>query len=163
MPAVAPDLITPVVAYRAWKVVGDRLRSPLMPVRWEGRTMHAECHPVQRRIMRGAQDDWVGDAHPSPHPDCQCGIYAYHEPGRRNWFGEFDWVEGIVTVWGRLEVHHDGLRAEHARIEALIRRAELPTAERIAARLGCAVIDRADVAEAATRFGAPLPRHLLPA
>lgn len=161
--AVAPDLIRPVVAYRAWKVVGDRLLSPLMPVRWDGRTMHAECVPFQRRIMQGAQHGWVVEDHVSPHPDCQCGIYAHHLPGRRNWFGEFDWVEGIVTVWGRLEAHADGLRAEHARIEALIRRTELPTAERIAARLGCELIDRDEVDAVAARFGDPLPPQLLPA
>lgn len=163
MSAVAPDLIRPVVAYRAWKVVGDRLLSPLIPVRWEGRTMHAECHPYQRRIMLGAQGGWVADAHVSPHPACKCGIYAHHHPGRRNWFGEFDWVEGIVTVWGRLEAHADGVRAEHARIEALIRRTEVPTAERIAARLGVDVIDRDEIAEVAPRYGDPIPAGLLPA
>lgn len=160
--SAAPDLVTPVVAYRAWKVVGDRLLSPNIPVRWEGRVMHAECLPVQRRIMKGAPEGWLAEDHVSPHPACQCGIYAYHEPGRRNWFGEFDWVEGIVTVWGRLEAHADGLRAEHARIEAIIRRTELPTAERIATRLGCDVVDRADVTETSRRYGAPLPPALRP-
>ena len=123
--------------------------------------MHAECHPVQKRLMRGFEG-WLAAAHASPHPDCQCGIYAYHRPGVRNWFGEFDWVEGIVTVWGRLEAHHDGLRAEHARIEALVRRAEIPIAERIAERLGAEVVDRGDVPEAAARYGAPLPASLVP-
>jgi hypothetical protein len=105
---------------------------------------------------------WVAEPHASPHPDCSCGIYAYHRPGARNWFGEFDWVEGIVIVWGRLEAHAEGLRAEHACIEALIRRREVPTAERIAARLGCDLVDRADVEAAAARYGAPLPPALLP-
>jgi hypothetical protein len=82
--AAAPDLVAPVVAYRAWRVVGDRLLSPNIPVRWEGRTMHAACHPVQKRIMKGAASGWVVEDHASPHPDCQCGIYAYHRPGRRN-------------------------------------------------------------------------------
>jgi hypothetical protein len=160
--AVAPDLVRPVVAFRAWRVVGERLMSPNIPVRWEGRTMHAECHPVQRRIMRGAQGGWLAEEHGSPHPDCRCGVYAHHVPGVRTWFGEFDWVEGIVTVWGRIEAHADGLRAEHARIEALIRRRELPAAERIAAALGCAVIDRDDVAAVADRYGAPLPATMIP-
>jgi hypothetical protein len=159
--SAVPDLVAPVVAYRAWRVVGERLLSPNIPVRWEGRVMHAECHPVQKRIMRGFEG-WLAREHASPHPDCQCGIYAYHRPGVRNWFGEFDWVEGIVTVWGRLEAHHDGLRAEHARIEALVRRAEVPIAERIAERLGAEVVERPDVEAAAARFGAPLPPSLLP-
>ena len=124
--------------------------------------MHAECHPVQKRLMRGFEG-WLAAAHASPHPDCQCGIYAYHRPGVRNWFGEFDWVEGVVTAWGRIEVHHDGIRAEHARIEALIHDRERARAiERIAARLGAEVVDRAEVADAAARYGAPLPASLLP-
>jgi hypothetical protein len=159
--SAAPDLVVPVVAHRAWKVVGDRLFSPNIPVRWDGRVMHAACHPVQRPIMRGVQG-WLTETHASPHPACQCGIYAYYRPGRRNWFGEFDCVEGIVTVWGRIEAHADGLRAEHARIEALVRRAELPTAERIAARLGCDLVERDDVEAAALRYGRPLPPALRP-
>ena len=157
----APDLVTPVVAYRAWRVVGDRLLSPNIRIRWEGRTLHATCLPVQRPIMPG-HDGWVTEAHTAPHPDCECGIYAYHRPGRRNWFGEFDWVEGVITVWGRIEVHADGLRAQHARIEALIRRREIPAAERIAAHLGCEVVERDEVAAASARFGAPMPLTLLP-
>lgn len=155
MTTAAPDLIAPVVAFRAWKVVGERLLSPNIPVRWDGRTLHAACHPVQRRIMLGRQGNWVAAEHASPHPDCECGIYAYHRPGKRGWFGEFDWLEGIITAWGRLEVHADGLRAQHARIEALIRRPGMP-ADAIAARLGCEALDRDEVAEASRRYGAPL-------
>ncbi len=164
--STAPDLVDPVVAFRAWRVVGERLLSPNIPIRWEGRVLHAACHPVQKRIMLGAQR-WVLEDHASPHPDCQCGIYAYHRPGRRNWFGEFDWVEGIVTVWGRLEAHHDGLRAEHAQIEAFVipghdARDREPVVRRIAARLGTDLVERADLETAAVRYGAPLPAGLLP-
>jgi hypothetical protein len=162
----APDLIAPVVAFRAWRVIGARLLSPNIPVRWEGRTMHAACHPVHKRIMLGWRG-WLEAEHASPHPDCQCGIYAYHRPGRRNWFGEFDWVEGIVTAWGRLEAHADGLRAEHARIEALVvpggdQRVRAPVVERIAERLGADLVERGDVEAAARRYGARLPESLIP-
>lgn len=163
----APDLVEPVVAFRAWRVVGERLLSPNIPVRWEGRVLHAACHPVGKRIMLGHQG-WVAAEHASPHPECQCGIYAYHRPGRRNWFGEFDWVEGIVTVWGRIEAHHDGLRAEHARIEAFVvpghdARDREPVVRRIAARLGADLVERPQLDRAASRYGAPLPPGLLPA
>jgi hypothetical protein len=135
-------------------------------VRWEGRVLHAACHPVNKRIQLGHQG-WLAADHASPHPDCQCGIYAYHRPGRRNWFGEFDWVEGIVTVWGRLEAHADGLRAEHARIEAFVvpggdQRVRAPVVEAIAARLGTDLVTRVEMEEAALRYGAPLPDGLLP-
>src|SRR5581483_5241779 len=46
--SAAPDLIAPVVAFRGWKVIDDRLLSPYIPVRWEGRVMHAVCHPANR-------------------------------------------------------------------------------------------------------------------
>ena len=68
--SAAPDLVTPVVAYRAWRVVGDRLLSPNIRIRWEGRTLHATCLPVQRRIMPG-HDGWVDEEHVAPHPDCE--------------------------------------------------------------------------------------------
>jgi hypothetical protein len=161
----APDLVDPVVGFRAWRIVGDRLLSPNIPVRWEGRVLHAACHPVQKRLLLGA--GWVHEPHASPHRDCQCGIYAYHTPGVRGWFGEFDWVEGVVTVWGRLEAHADGLRAEHARIEALVvpppdQPERLRAARVIASDLGCDLVDRADVEAAARAYGAPLPAALLP-
>jgi hypothetical protein len=147
-------------------VVGERLLSPNIPVRWDGPVLHAECHPVQKRIMLGGR--WVLEPHASPHPDCQCGIYAHHRPGVRNWFGEFDWVEGVVAVWGRIEAHHDGLRAEHARIHAFILPApDLLARTRairvIAERLGdVELIERGDAEAVGARFGAPLPPALLP-
>ena len=164
--SAAPDLATPVVAFRAWKIIGERLVSPNIPIRWEGRTLHAECHPVQKRIMLGHRG-WLEADHASPDPRCLCGIYAYHRPGRRNWFGEFDWVEGVVTVWGRVEAHADGLRAEHARIEAFVvpggdQRVRAPVVERIAARLGADLVERPELEAAALRYGEALPPSLLP-
>ena len=113
----APDLIEPVVAFRAWRVLDDRLLSPYIPCRWEGRVMHATCYPANRALTFGR--GWLGAPHDSPHPACKCGIYGYHRPGAQGYFGEWEWVEGIVSVWGRIEAHADGLRAEHARVEAL--------------------------------------------
>jgi hypothetical protein len=150
----APDLVEPVVGFRAWRVIGDRLLSPYIPCRWEGRVLHAECFDANRRLQGGR--GWLAEPHVSPHPDCQCGIYAYHQPGQQAYYGEWEVVEGLVTAWGRLEVHRDGLRAEHAQVEALLGRPD------IAARLGCeAVGSRDELREAAPRFGRPLPRGLL--
>jgi hypothetical protein len=72
-----------------------------------------------------------------------------------------------VTAWGRIEAHRDGLRAAHARIEALAhppaneperRRA----VEAIAWRLGTHLVAWADLREEASRHGAPLPPRMLP-
>jgi hypothetical protein len=155
--SAAPDLIAPVVAFRAWRVVDGALLSPYIPCRWEGAVMHAACYPANRSLEFGR--GWLDAPHDPPHRDCRCGIYAYHRPGTQPYYGEFQWVDGIVTVWGRIEAHRDGLRAEHARVCALARR---PGAEAIAARLGVDVVDAGDLEEAAARFGAPLPASLVP-
>src|SRR4051794_6982979 len=113
----APDLVAPVIAFRSWRLAGAQLVSPFIPCRWEGRVMHASCYDANRTLMHGV--GWLDAPHASPHADCQCGIYAYHTPGPRSWFGEAYWCEGVVSAWGRLVVHQDGFRAEHARVEAL--------------------------------------------
>jgi hypothetical protein len=151
----APDLVEPVVAYRAWRVLDGELLSPYIPCRWHGRVMHALCYPANRSLTFGR--GWLREPHASPHPDCRCGIYAYHRPGAQQYFGEWEWVEGIVTAWGRIEAHADGLRAEHARVEALAGRPD------IARRLGADVVGRGELLEAGARYGAPLPPSLLPA
>ncbi len=138
----APDLAAEVFAFRSWRLASGRLMSPFIPCRWEGREMNAACYDANRGLMRGV--GWLDEPHDSPHPECQCGIYAYHAPGPRSWFGEAYWCEGVVAAWGRLVVHGDGFRAEHARVEAL------------AAPDG---ISRAVVAEAADALGVPLVPH----
>ena len=161
----APDLVEPVVGFRAWKVIDDRLLSPYIPCEWEGPQMHAVCYPANRSLLHG--EGWLDVPHASPHPACRCGIYAYHQPGAQPYYGEWLWVEGVVTVWGRLEVHRDGLRAEHARVEALVLPDEGDAARRdaaavVAARLGVRLVERQAMERTAAQVGAPLPRALLP-
>ena len=153
----APDLVVPVVAFRAWRVVDGALLSPYIPCRWEGAVMHAECYPANRALEFGR--GWLATPHEPPHRDCRCGIYAYHRPGTQPYYGEFQWVEGIVAVWGRIESHRDGLRAQYARVCALGRR---PGAEAIAHRLGVDLVVGDALAGAAPRYGTPLPASLVP-
>ncbi len=165
MSTAAPDLATPVVGFRAWRLGRDRLLSPYIPCRWEGRTMHAECYDANRSLLRG--EGWLKTPHASPHPGCQCGIYAYHRPGLRAYYGEWAWAEGVITAWGRIEVHADGFRAEHARIEVLARPdLDTPpvraTIEQVARDLGVPLVARADLARAAEEHGGALPSSLLP-
>jgi len=158
----APDLVEPVVGFRAWRVVGDRLLSPYIPCRWDGPLMHAVCYPANRAVKFGR--GWLEAPHDSPHHDCQCGVYAYHRPGVRTYFGAWDSLAGLVTVWGRIEAHAAGLRAEHARVHALALPGDRDPgpARRIAARLGLELLARAELADAAASYGAPLPDMLLP-
>jgi hypothetical protein len=159
----APDLTAPVVGFRAWRIANGRLVSPYIPCRWEGRVMHAECYDANRVLTRG--EGWLDRPHASPHPDCRCGIYAYHTPGPRTYFGESWWCAGLVSVWGHLEVHADGLRAEFARVEAL---AEPDAADarlraavgEIAGRLGVPVVVEEALPALAEDLGGTLPAEL---
>jgi hypothetical protein len=161
----APDLAAAVVAFRSWRLAGDRLMSPFIPCRWRGR-MHASCFDANRTLTRGV--GWLAEPHSSPHEACQCGIYAYHTPGPRSWFGEAYWCEGVVSAWGRLVVHADGFRAEHARVEALavpdrLQRIGAQHVHGAAAALGVPVIPHDELEAFAARLGGGVPPALRPA
>jgi hypothetical protein len=139
--------------------------SPFIPCRWEGRVMHATCYDANRVLTRGV--GWLDRPHRSPHEDCQCGIYAYHTPGPRSWFGEAYWCEGIVSAWGRLVVHADGFRAEHARVEALaVPEGQEPAGaaqlQRAAAALEVPVVVYDELEDLAASLGGGVPAALRP-
>jgi hypothetical protein len=163
--SAAPDLVSTVAGYRAWRIVGDRLMSPYIPCRWEGRVLHATCFDANRRLQRGV--GWLAEPHGSPHPDCQCGIYAYHRPGAQAYYGEMLWTEGVLSCWGRIEAHAAGLRAEHGRVEALA----LPprndperrfAVEAVGERLAIPLVARAELPDVASACGGTLPAALRP-
>jgi hypothetical protein len=161
----APDLAAAVVAFRAWRLAGERLMSPFIPCRWQHRVMHAICFDANRTLTRGV--GWLEEPHRSPHEACQCGIYAYYTPGPRSWFGEAYWCEGVVSAWGRLVVHTDGFRAEHARVEALavpdgLQRIGAGQVHRAAADLGVPVVAHDALESFATSLGGGVPATLLP-
>jgi hypothetical protein len=142
----APDLIEPVVAFRNWRLVDGVLRSPYTPVAWTEPIMCARC---------------LASPHPAPAPSCDCGLSAYLEPQLRFPTVDFRGVTGIVTLWGRLEVHADWVRAEYARVEALTvyrhwSRRQRTAAEAAAASLGADLIDLHEQAEAAELYGGRL-------
>jgi hypothetical protein len=164
--SAVPDLAAPVVGFRSWRVANGRLQSPYVPCRWDGPEMHAECRDANRGLQRGR--GWLAAPHDSPHPDCQCGIYAYHRPGPRTWFGEVWWCEGVITAWGRIEVHGQGIRAEFARVRALARperggRELGGVVEAIGARLGVPVVGEAELPGIALALGGTVPFELRPA
>jgi hypothetical protein len=153
----APDLIGPVTAFRSWRVVDGRLRSPYQPVFWDERTLDARCEPLQRSS---------GDLHRAPYPGCRCGIHACLEPDLDFPKVDYRGVVGAVTVWGRIEVSRGGLRAEHARIEALAlysrSSSRLKSALwRIAETLDVDLVGLDDLETAAADYGSPLPAALL--
>jgi hypothetical protein len=161
----APDLAAEVVAFRSWRLAGERLMSPFISCRWRGREMHATCFDANRGLTRGV--GWLDRPHRSPHADCQCGIYAYHTPGPRSWFGEAYWCEGVVSAWGRIVVHADGFRAEHARVEALAVPEELDRrgaafVHGVAIGLGVPVVGHTELEDFAAELGGGVPPALRP-
>jgi hypothetical protein len=160
----APDLVEPVIAYHSWRVVEGELVSPFVRERWDGGVATARC-------VRGgarARGELLLSEHHSPHPDCRCGIHAYFEPRSAVSDVDFRRVLGVVAVWGRMEMHPEGVRAEFAQIQALgvsgawsrWHRADVAA---IAERLEIPLVDEASLAavarEASGRPVVPAPRE----
>jgi hypothetical protein len=156
----APDVIAPVHAFRDWRISSDGLASPRTGVVWTSRVMSAQCRPRTPEAL-------VVPAHEPPDPRCECGIHAYFRPSDETSRIDYTGVTGVVTVWGRLAVHENGLRAEFARIEALgvyrrwTRRQKALVLE-AAESLEVDLVDLGDIVEIAHRYATPLPAELVP-
>ena len=105
MEGSAPDLVTAVIGFRQWRLHGDELWSFRAAERW-GRGLHtAHC---------------AAHAHAAPTNGCTCGIYAWYSPPPRGASAmTSDLVAGAVALWGQIELHAHGMRAQYAMIVAL--------------------------------------------
>ncbi|CAN5443736.1 hypothetical protein BH24ACT7_BH24ACT7_02540 [soil metagenome] len=104
----APDLIGAVIGFRQFRVVGAELWSTPPGRRWDGGVQTAQC------LVGGVHDE------PPPGKGCSCGFYArYTPPPRGASAATPDLVAGAVALWGRIELHAHGMRAEHATVVAL--------------------------------------------
>jgi hypothetical protein len=103
--AAAPDLITAVIGFRQWRLHGDELWSFQADERWRRGVQTAHC-PLH--------------AHDAPANGCSCGIYAWYSPSPRGASAlTSDLVGGAVALWGQVELHAHGMRAQHAMVVAL--------------------------------------------
>jgi hypothetical protein len=64
--------------------------------------------------------------HPTPEPDCTCGFYAYAWEAAASEYPNARHVLAVVACWGRVIAGTRGIRAEHARVEALWMSAAVP-------------------------------------
>jgi hypothetical protein len=104
----APDLVRPVVAFRQWRLTDDGLWSLRADEHWVRGALTAHCSAP------------VPHAGPAPQNGCTCGFYAWYVPRPRTAAaGTADLVNGAVTMWGLVELHAHGLRAQHAMVVAL--------------------------------------------
>ncbi len=105
MEASAPDLITAVIGFRQWRLCGDELCSFRAAERWHRGVHTANCPE---------------HAHQAPANGCTCGIYAWYSPTPRGASALTpDLVGGAVALWGQIELHAHGMRAQHAMVVAL--------------------------------------------
>jgi hypothetical protein len=160
-----PDLIEPVVAFRSWRIVDGSLRSVYLPVFWTEREARATCMSDESPDAGAPRSAAPG--HSAPDRGCTCGIYAYYEPDMNFPTVDYRGVIGIVSLWGTIELHEDGMRGEHARVEALALYSrwttrQIDAARGVAADLGVDLVDLDDIEGAARRYGRHITRELVP-
>jgi hypothetical protein len=106
MDDTAPDLVTAVIGFRQWRLRDTELWSLRADDRW-------------RPGVRSAMCELETHAGPAPANGCSCGIYAWYEPPPRGAsLATRDLVAGAVALWGQIELHAHGMRAQHALIVA---------------------------------------------
>jgi len=151
----APDLIEPIIGFRHWRLVDGMLTSMFSTTPWTEAAITARC-PVGRH-----------DPAQTPSPGCTCGVYAYYDPCPRTASASTrDLVGGAVVVWGRIEAHATGVRAEHVRIVGL----DLPllpgrkrrAVSELAELFGVPAVAHRELMAVARAHGSPLPASLRP-
>jgi hypothetical protein len=119
-----PDSVTPIVAWRYWRLGGDdgRLRSLTgrHQVWHPGKALEARCRfdDVDRSDWRYRMvSGFSPDPHPAPSEGCTCGLYAARtlESLRGQMlFGLHRMVVGQVSLWGKVIPGQHGYRAQFA-------------------------------------------------
>jgi hypothetical protein len=151
---LAPDLIVPLVGFRQWRLTDGMPASVYDGVRWADARITARCD-------RGHSSDEV------PAKDCSCGVYAYYDPCPRTASAATaDLIGGAVVVWGRVEAHIYGMRAEHAQIIAfelpMSRGSKRRTVIEAADRIGVRVVPHRSLKAVALEHGRVLQPSLRP-
>ncbi|HEY1660108.1 MAG TPA: hypothetical protein VGG14_17285 [Candidatus Sulfotelmatobacter sp.] len=102
-----PDYISPIVAYRAWQLDANGLRS-LSGEPWRpGQPLAAACRASVSRTTHHVHD--------APQMNCTCGVYAAksHADLRTAGYAGFG-IHGEVYLWGIVVEHELGWRAQYA-------------------------------------------------
>jgi hypothetical protein len=101
-------------ALRTFRIGPNGLLYPLFTdAAWSAGTNTARCN--------------LGGAHASPEPDCTCGYYAYASDSAAGEYPNAHHVLAVVACWGRVIAGTRGIRAEHARVEAVWMSEKVPT------------------------------------
>ena len=153
-PPRAPDLVDPLLGYRQWRLHGGLLCSPFKDYTW-GRGINAA------RCTLGASH-----SDPAPGHECTCGLHAWYRPCPRLGYATPDLVAGAVALWGDVELHPTGLRAQYATIIALAlplaRTAKRRRVVDVAASLEVDAVPARELKTVALNHAAPIPSELAP-
>lgn len=105
-------LVGEIVGLRTFRVDESGLLLPLYSnLSWYDGPNTATCAPPtgdHRRLP-----------HAVPAPDCECGFYAYGTEAAAGHNRHLRYVQAVVSCWGGVVAGTQGLRAEHARIDAI--------------------------------------------
>jgi hypothetical protein len=154
MEGAAPDLIRPVIGFRQFRVVGSELWSLHGQHRWLPGVQTAHC------LAEVAHDT-------PPVKGCTCGFYARYTPAPRTGsLATADLVGGAVALWGRIELHAHGMRAQHAMVVALALPASRGAKHRntvaAADSLAISAVPARRLTATALAFGDVIPRAMRP-
>lgn len=168
-----PVLGFEVIGFRQWKI------GPDLELVSAGTQAFAWGHGENVATCLG------GKCQSPPGKKCECGLYALHSPDGF-WYGAkpsdsnnpfsraalhafagdgLRHIAGVVSAWGRIEVHADGFRAEKARVVAVATsgcRRDQVLARAVAAEYGVPLIDGENLAQVALEFGSVVPEDMRP-
>lgn len=169
-----------VIGYRRW-VVDDQDR--LWPIAqdrraWVPGVNTARCccgSPSSLRfewsVIDGRRVLEPAPEHAAPDQACECGLYSWRRP-KPEWVTNPDLMDvpnvvGAVASWGRIQVHDEGFRAEHACVVVIAYGPEAgpddrAVLDRVAGRYGVELVPLSDLEDAARRHGRPLPDDVRP-
>jgi hypothetical protein len=106
-------------ALRTFRIGPGGLLYPLFSDQpWVDGTNTAHCYVADYRA--------VTDPHDPPASDCTCGYYAYASEGAAAENAHAQHVLAVIATWGKVVAGTRGIRAEHARIEALWMSGDVP-------------------------------------
>ena len=105
-------LVGEIVGLRTFRVDESGLLLPLYSnLSWYDGSNTATCAPP------------TGEHHRHPHavpaPGCECGFYAYGTETAAGHNRHMRYVQAVVSCWGGVIAGTQGVRAEHARIDAI--------------------------------------------
>ena len=113
-------LVGEVVGLRTFRVDESGLLLPLYSDRsWYDGVNTATCAPPTGEAPR--------DQHAVPHRDCECGFYAYGTEAAARAHRGSRYVLAVVSCWGGVVAGTQGVRAEHARIDAIWLHPNIPS------------------------------------